>query len=80
MPHSSSSYRSSHSTPASSRPSSYQQSVAITSIPGRCIHPSKLGDMLQARFGDNYSVEMRADNYTIRASSRISYADIKACY
>ncbi|KAI1169141.1 hypothetical protein F5B18DRAFT_594150 [Nemania serpens] len=52
----------------------------MTSIPGRYIHPSKLGQMLQARFGNNYSVEMRADIYTIFAPSKISYADIRACY
>ncbi|KAI0547049.1 hypothetical protein F4679DRAFT_555668 [Xylaria curta] len=52
----------------------------ITSIPGRCIHPSKLGHMLQARFGNDFSVEMRADNYRISARSKISYADIRRCY
>ncbi|KAI1424891.1 hypothetical protein F5Y12DRAFT_749678 [Xylaria sp. FL1777] len=75
---STSSYYSSHSKSASSRSNSYQPT--ITSIPGRCIHPSKLGNMLQARFGNNYSVEMRADNYRISAGSKISYADIRACY
>ncbi|KAI1749789.1 hypothetical protein F4782DRAFT_511530 [Xylaria castorea] len=69
---------SSHSESASSRPIHY--APAITSIPGRCIHPSKLGNMLQARFGNNYSVEMRADNYRISAGSKISYADIRRCY
>ncbi|KAI1349141.1 hypothetical protein F5Y01DRAFT_290053 [Xylaria sp. FL0043] len=62
---------------ASSRASNYH---TITSIPGRCIHPSKLGTMLQARFGNNYSVEMRADNYRISAGSKISYDDIRSCY
>ncbi|KAI0505637.1 hypothetical protein F5B22DRAFT_651569 [Xylaria bambusicola] len=61
-----------------SRSDRHQQT--ITSIPGRCIHPSKLGNMLQARFGNNYSVEMRADNYKISAGSKISYADIRSCY
>ncbi|KAI0867805.1 hypothetical protein GGS24DRAFT_484442 [Hypoxylon argillaceum] len=52
----------------------------VTKVPGRCIHPSKLGNMLKARFGDHYSVEMRADTYHITAGSKITYADIRTCY
>lgn len=49
-PHSSASCDVSHSNMASQ--------LIMTSIPGRYIHPSKLGQMLQARFGNNYSVEV----------------------
>ncbi|KAI1363886.1 hypothetical protein F5Y08DRAFT_308357 [Xylaria arbuscula] len=70
------SYNASYTRTTDSK-SGYQ---TVTSIPGRCIHPSKLGIMLQARFGRNYSVEMRADNYRVSAGSKISYADIRSCY
>ncbi|KAI1736036.1 hypothetical protein F4680DRAFT_270713 [Xylaria scruposa] len=52
----------------------------MTFIPGRRIVPSKLREMLEARFGNNYSVEMRQNNYTIKAPSRISDDDIRKCY
>ncbi|KAI0427515.1 hypothetical protein F5Y09DRAFT_316061 [Xylaria sp. FL1042] len=75
------SYYTSHSPSASRRASTYQTNyTTITSIPGRGIHPSKLGNLLQARFGNNYSVEMRADNYRVSAGSKISYDDIRNCY
>ncbi|KAI0859625.1 hypothetical protein F4860DRAFT_481683 [Xylaria cubensis] len=75
---SSTSRYSSYSESGSSRPVNY--TPTITSIPGRCIHPSKLGNMLQARFGNDFSVEMRADIYRISARYKISYADIRRCY
>ncbi|KAI8623225.1 hypothetical protein F5Y19DRAFT_459428 [Xylariaceae sp. FL1651] len=71
---------SSHETASSSRRSYHSNGQTITSIPGRYIHPSKLENMLQARFGGNYSVAMRDDNYKVSATSKISYADIKKCY
>ncbi|KAI0439517.1 hypothetical protein F4803DRAFT_530723 [Xylaria telfairii] len=52
----------------------------ITTIPGRCINPAKLENMLKARFGDEYDVEMRYDHYTIKARNTIQYSDIRKCY
>ncbi|KAI1354703.1 hypothetical protein F5Y01DRAFT_272466 [Xylaria sp. FL0043] len=51
-----------------------------TMIPGRCINPIKLENMLKDRFGEEYDVEMRNDCYTIRAKNTIQYSDIRRCY
>ncbi|KAI0877802.1 hypothetical protein GGS24DRAFT_446033 [Hypoxylon argillaceum] len=53
---------------------------AITTIPGRGIHPSKLVNILQTRFGDNYTLQMRDDTYKIFAKSKISDTEIQQCY
>ncbi|KAI0436303.1 hypothetical protein F4803DRAFT_542716 [Xylaria telfairii] len=57
-----------------------RERTVITHVPGRCIHPSKLVNMLKTRFGDNYTLEMRDDNYKISARSKITRAEIEQCY
>lgn len=37
----------------------------ITTIPGRCINPAKLENMLKARFGDDYDVEVSFNSDSI---------------
>ncbi|GAW16305.1 hypothetical protein ANO14919_057300 [Xylariales sp. No.14919] len=68
------------SSEGSSSGSSNSIKQRVTTIPGRCINPTKLENMLRSRFGEEYDVEMRNDRYTIKARNKIQYSDIKNCY
>ncbi|KAI1119072.1 hypothetical protein F5Y14DRAFT_120651 [Nemania sp. NC0429] len=51
-----------------------------TTIDGRLINPLKLENMLKARFGKHYDVELRNDRYTIKTPGTIRRSDINECY
>ncbi|KAK1770230.1 hypothetical protein QBC33DRAFT_315451 [Phialemonium atrogriseum] len=53
---------------------------AVTFIRGRHVVPSKLENLLNDRFGDQYAVEMRYNSYKVIASHKLSNDDINRCY
>lgn len=42
-----------------------RERTITTDVPGRCIHASKLVDMLKTRFGDNYTLEVCTPHFSL---------------
>ncbi|KAI1189783.1 hypothetical protein F5B17DRAFT_390047 [Nemania serpens] len=80
MPASSSTSSNASGNSGAYAPSNDRERTITTNVPGRCIHPAKLVDLLKSRFGDNYTLEMRDDTYKITARSKITRAEIERCY
>ena len=58
--------------------SSYERQSQV--ISGRYVNASKLEKLLDTRFGNDYSVALRYDDFTVSARGQLSEAEISSCY
>ncbi|KAI1458154.1 hypothetical protein F4805DRAFT_425754 [Annulohypoxylon moriforme] len=49
-------------------------------IPGFLVNPTKLVEVLRARFENNYRVKLRNDNYSICVPRKLTKAELIMCY
>ncbi|KAI5928376.1 hypothetical protein F4810DRAFT_643327 [Camillea tinctor] len=51
----------------------------VTEFSGRHIHASKLEDLLNAKFKEGYTVQLRDNYYKVIAKSEFTRDDIRKC-
>ncbi|KAI3531935.1 hypothetical protein CSPX01_13799 [Colletotrichum filicis] len=70
---------SSSSSSSGSSGSSERSYNEVTKIAGRHIDKRKLQELLQDRFGDEYRLQLKNNNYRLHADGQLSEAEILSC-